>query len=94
MTSHNDSNRTMGTADTKLKDSKSCNDLKTGSPLNNSSTPNNTDVNQRLRTSHMCAQLCSLMKVQLLKTYEEVVCRYGGHFDMSLMLACQVSFLH
>lgn len=38
----------------------------------------------------MCAQLCSLMKAQLLKTYEEVVFRFGGHFDMSLMQACQV----
>lgn len=39
----------------------------------------------------MCAQLCSLMKAQLLKTYEEVVFRFGGHFDMSLMQDCQVS---
>lgn len=38
----------------------------------------------------MCAQLCSLMKAQLLKTYEEVVFRFGGHFDMSLMQDCQV----
>lgn len=41
----------------------------------------------------MCAQLCSLMKAQLLKTYEEVVFRFGGHFDMSLMQACQVQLL-
>ena len=34
-------------------------------------------------TSSMCAVLCSMMKVQLHKTYEEVVARYGGHFDMS-----------
>lgn len=47
-------------------------------------------VTEEIRTSHMCAQLCSLMKAQLLKTYEEVVFRFGGHFDMSLMQDCQV----
>lgn len=44
-------------------------------------------------TSSMCAVLCSMMKAQLLKTYEEVVSRYGGHFDMSNIQATQVSCL-
>ncbi|XP_076068516.1 (E3-independent) E2 ubiquitin-conjugating enzyme UBE2O isoform X2 [Oratosquilla oratoria] len=65
---------------TRMKDSKSCNDLKDSS---------SNVVSEEIKTSHMCAQLCSLMKAQLLKTYEEVVLRYGGHFDMSLMQACQ-----
>ncbi|XP_068204113.1 (E3-independent) E2 ubiquitin-conjugating enzyme UBE2O isoform X3 [Palaemon carinicauda] len=68
--------------DSRMKDSKSCNDLKV--PLESQS-----GVTEEIRTSHMCAQLCSLMKAQLLKTYEEVVFRFGGHFDMSLMQACQ-----
>lgn len=66
--------------DTRLKDSKSCNDLKVSCE---------SGVTEEIRTSHMCAQLCSLMKAQLLKTYEEVVFRFGGHFDMSLMQDCQ-----
>ncbi|XP_063888903.1 (E3-independent) E2 ubiquitin-conjugating enzyme UBE2O-like isoform X1 [Scylla paramamosain] len=66
--------------DTRLKDSKSCNDLKVSC---------DSGVTEEIRTSHMCAQLCSLMKAQLLKTYEEVVFRFGGHFDMSLMQDCQ-----
>ncbi|KAG0729200.1 (E3-independent) E2 ubiquitin-conjugating enzyme UBE2O [Chionoecetes opilio] len=64
-------------SDSRLKDSKSCNDLKVSC---------DSGVTEEIRTSHMCAQLCSLMKAQLLKTYEEVVFRFGGHFDMSLML--------
>ena len=75
-------------SDSRLKDSKSCNDLKTSTTMPSLGSISADENN--LKTSHMCAQLCSLMKVQLLKTYEEVVCRYGGHFDMSLMLACQV----
>ena len=79
-------------SDSFLKDSKSCGDLKAGSSSTGSatSTYDSRNVAEDLKTSHMCAQLCSLMKAQLLKTYEEVVCRYGGHFDMSLMQACQV----
>nr|XP_045602327.1 (E3-independent) E2 ubiquitin-conjugating enzyme UBE2O-like isoform X6 [Procambarus clarkii] len=69
-------------SDSRLKDSKSCNDLKVSSETL-------SGVTEEIRTSHMCAQLCSLMKAQLLKTYEEVVFRFGGHFDMSLMQACQ-----
>lgn len=42
-------------------------------------------------TASMCAVLCSMMKAQLLKTYEEVVTRYGGHFDMATMKATEVS---
>ncbi|XP_042893465.1 (E3-independent) E2 ubiquitin-conjugating enzyme-like isoform X2 [Penaeus japonicus] len=71
-------------SDARMKDSKSCNDLKVTSEVI-------SGVTEEIRTSHMCAQLCSLMKAQLLKTYEEVVFRFGGHFDMSLMQACQDS---
>ncbi|RXG70171.1 (E3-independent) E2 ubiquitin-conjugating enzyme [Armadillidium vulgare] len=71
--------------DSNLKDSKSCGDLKAGA----SPCCTSKNVAEDIKTSHMCAQLCSLMKAQLLKTYEEVVCRFGGHFDMSLMEACQ-----
>lgn len=74
--------------DINMKDSKSCGDL--NSRANAGCGSSLRCPTEDLRTSHMCAQLCSLMKAQLLKTYEEVVFRYGGHFDMSLMQSCQV----
>ena len=78
-----------------IKDSKSCNDIKS-SASNKTLKVAESDVackgNSDLSAldestgedgTSMCAVLCSMMKAQLLKTYEEVVARYGGHFDMS-----------
>ncbi|KAA0203163.1 hypothetical protein HAZT_HAZT004375 [Hyalella azteca] len=81
-----------------IKDSKSCNDIKNSSiktPKEGNENVSTEEVSIKgdglppseeahgADASSICTVLCSMMKVQLLKTYEEVVSRYGGHFDMS-----------
>ena len=84
-----------------IKDSKSCSDIKSKSVRSSgdsddmaeeaAAVPSLTDENTS--TSSMCAVLCSMMKVQLLKTYDEVLVRFGGHFDMSNIDSTQVIFI-
>ncbi|KAF2354207.1 Ubiquitin-conjugating enzyme E2 [Trinorchestia longiramus] len=83
-----------------IKDSKSCSDLKNSSKvskeggdvvviegIDKDEKSNGEPLSDEASGSSICAVLCSMMKVQLLKTYEEVVSRYGGHFDMSIIQA-------
>ena len=53
----------------RLKDSKSCDDIK---------SKEQQKTHEDIASSNMCARLCSLIKTQLVKAHEEVVRRFGG----------------